>query len=106
MAYDIVVDNKVEQLTFNKIAVYLSYLNGNFDEINTGTVSVGRCAGDTLFLSNAFVANDQDGCAGAKGVAALTARYISARLTGPKCGTTICTMESGHVTLNPPVRNN
>ncbi|CAG2117745.1 unnamed protein product [Medioppia subpectinata] len=104
-AYDILVDGKLEKLPITKLAVYFSYLNGDMYEVNTGTVTEGRCAGDVFFSANAYVANDQDGCAGTKGAAAFTIRYIEGRLTGPKCGA-ICTLDTGLITLNPPVRNN
>ncbi|CAG2106794.1 unnamed protein product [Medioppia subpectinata] len=68
---------------------------GDMFEVNTGTVTAGRCAGDVFFSANAYVADDQYGCAGDKGAATLTMRYIDARLTGPKCGGH-CSLETAY----------
>ncbi|CAG2112124.1 unnamed protein product [Medioppia subpectinata] len=76
--------------------------NSDMSEINTGTVTSGRCAGDVLFISKVYVTDDQDGCANSKGVDSLTARYYFVHLTGPKCGTNTCTLESARFTINPP----
>ncbi|CAG2110603.1 unnamed protein product [Medioppia subpectinata] len=104
--YEIVVDGQAEKLLFDKLSVYISHLNGDMNEVNHGVVTGGRCAGDTFFMSMAYVADDQEGCAGGKGVSSLTLRAFEARLTGPKCGPTTCTMESGHIHFDPPIHNN
>ncbi|CAG2105652.1 unnamed protein product [Medioppia subpectinata] len=100
--YDIVVNGQVEQLPIDKMTVYLSFLNGDMSEINTGTVTSGRCAGDVLFVFKVYVTDDQEGCANGKGVDSLTACYYFVHLTGPKCGTNTCTLESARFPIDPP----
>ncbi|CAG2111735.1 unnamed protein product [Medioppia subpectinata] len=62
---------------------YEIVVDGDMNEVNHGVVTGGRCAGDTFFMSMAYVADDQEGCAGGKGVSSLTLRAFEARLTGP-----------------------
>ncbi|CAG2175797.1 unnamed protein product [Oppiella nova] len=80
-------------------------VDGNMYEVNTGTVTDGRCKGDVFFSSNAYVADDQYGCSGGKGSATFTIDYIYGHITGTKCPST-CTLDTGFIKLDPPISNN
>ncbi|XP_054155171.1 uncharacterized protein LOC128953683 [Oppia nitens] len=101
--YTAIVNGKPENLTIGKLLVYYSYLNGNMVEVNTGTITEGRCKGDVFFSANSYIADDQFGCSG-KGMSSVTMKWISAQVTGKNCLSN-CQLDNGYIKLNPAIHD-